>query len=248
VTRAILFLLVAVLSQAAAYAQTPVTWGDLIDPETANFENPYEALSGSELRSLGTVLRLRQRLSEEDIAAEARPRIESRLAQEEALLAASGVRTDWLLSQREAVAKKRAVAALTGNPALEGKEIAITGYAIPVNGPDGDETASGYLVPQQGMCSHMPAPDPNQMIRYTIENGRQADYVYEPVLLSGRLTLKTTRQEITLLDGYVDMIAAFDLQVTEIRGLEEKAPANPVSRLWKYFKRGQSVKPSADPE
>ncbi|MBN9673297.1 DUF3299 domain-containing protein [Roseibium aggregatum] len=244
-TRAIVFLLALVFMQAAAFAQTPVTWEDLIDPETANFDDPYKALSGLELRSLGTVLRLRQRLSEEDIAAEARPRIESRLAQEEAKLAASGVQTEWLLSQRHSVAKKRAKAALTGNPALDGQEVAITGYAIPVDEPGEDGTASGYLVPEQGMCSHMPAPNPNQMIRYTIEAGNQASYVYEPVLLTGRLTLKTTRQEIVLLDGYVDMLAAFDLQVTGIRGLEDETPDNPASRLWKYFKRGETVKPEA---
>ena len=122
------------------------------------------------------------------------PRQARLLALQEAQLAAAGVPTDKLLSQRFEVAKKRAAASLAGNKALAGRDIEITGYVIPVQEPGSDEVIAGYLVPEQGMCSHMPAPDPNQMIRYRLSTGWRAEYVYEPVRLIGRLSLKTSRK------------------------------------------------------
>ena len=62
------------------------------------------------------------------------------------------------------------------------------------------------------------------------------EYVYEPVRLTGRLSLKTTRQEITLLDGQVDMIAAFEMEVTGAQSLGEETAPDPMSRIWKFFK------------
>ncbi|MES0885054.1 DUF3299 domain-containing protein [Roseibium sp. SCP14] len=204
-------------------AVTPVDWEDLKDPAATTFDDPFAALSMIELRSLATVLRLRKRLGESGVADEARSRIVLRLADEEARLAASGVDTDALLAQREAIARKRAQAALAGNPALSGKEIAITGYVIPVLEEDGI-ARTGYLVPEYGMCSHVPAPDPNQMIRYRLKNEWQADRIYQKVRLTGRLGLRVSRQTINLLDGQVEMISAFELETQEVQSLEENGP------------------------
>ncbi|MDN3721132.1 DUF3299 domain-containing protein [Roseibium salinum] len=210
--RAILLLVMVLLFAPQAHAAALIGWDELKDP-AAQFDDPFEALSGRELRSLGTVLQLRRRLGAPDVPPSERPQLEAELRREEAKLAASGVRTDWLLSHRRDIARKRAAAAMAGNAALEGREIAIKGYVIPVQDPGGAVT-SGYLVPEQGMCSHMPAPDPNQMVRYRVSGKWQGEYIYEPVVMTGRLSLQMTRQEITLLDGRVDMIAAFEMEVT----------------------------------
>ena len=234
--RWMLCLAATLLFTVSAFAAMPVRWDQLKDPEAAAYEDPFAALSGTELRSLGTVLRLRQQLDETAETDADRSTLKRRLQQEEARLAAAGVPTDKLLSQRFEVAKKRAAASLAGNKALAGRDIEITGYVIPVQEPGSDEVIAGYLVPEQGMCSHMPAPDPNQMIRYRLSTGWRAEYVYEPVRLTGRLSLKTTRQEITLLDGQVDMIAAFEMEVTGAQSLGEETTPDPMSRIWKFFK------------
>lgn len=234
--RWMLCLATTLLFTVPASAAMPVRWDQLKDPEAAAYEDPFAALSGTELRSLGTVLQLRQRLDKMAADDAERSAFERRLRQEEAQLAAAGVPTDKLLSQRFEVAKKRAAAALAGNPDLAGRDIEITGYVIPVQEPGGDQVVAGYLVPEQGMCSHMPAPDPNQMIRYRLSTGWRADYVYEPVRLTGRLSLKTTRQEINLLDGQVDMIAAFEMEVTGAQSLGDQATPDPMNRIWKFFK------------
>lgn len=231
------FLFTFLVLASSAFASMPITWDDLRDPKAAQFDDPFAALSGPELRGLGTVLQLRQQLDGTDVGSDARPAIEQRLRQEEAKLAAAGIATDKLLSRRFEIGKKRAAAALAGNPALAGKEIAITGYVIPVQEPGSEDVSTGYLVPDQGMCSHMPAPDPNQMIRYRLQADWRPDHVYEPVLLIGRLSLKTTKQEITLLDGQVDMIAAFELEVRQARSLNDETSPNPANRIWRFFTR-----------
>lgn len=238
-TRCLVCLLMMLLSASAALAATAVEWADLKDPASASFDDPFAALSVYDLRSLGTILRLRLRLEEEGIAAETRAGIEQRLRSEEARLVAAGIDVDGLLSQRLEIARKRAAAALAGNPDVAGREIVITGYVIPVAGPDGRAT-TGYLVPGAGMCSHMPAPDPNQMIRYSLKTDWEADYVYEPVQLIGTLSLETTSQEITLLDGQIDMLASFQMDVTEARSLDRDTRPEPRNRLFNFFKGRQA--------
>lgn len=208
---------------AGALSASPVTWTDLKDPEAGRFEDPYAALAPFQLKSLGMVLRLRQELAASGLPGENRRQMEVRLSREEAKLAAAGLDVDRLLSQRETVARNRARAAVAGNPSLEGAEISISGYVIPVAGRDGQATG-GYLVPEAGMCSHMPAPDPNQMIRYTLKTDWRAEDVYQAVRLSGRLTQKPTRRTIMLLDGEVEMISVFQMEVTEVLPIAEAGP------------------------
>lgn len=221
-----------------AIAAKPVVWPDLKDPMASSFEDPFAALNIRELRSLGTVLRLRQQLKQPGFEGSARREAEARLSNEEAKLAAAGIQTDWLLSQRKEIGKQRAKAALKGNAGLEGVEISITGYVIPVEPAEGGRTMTGYLVPEAGMCSHMPAPDPNQMIRYKLDTDYVAREIYEPVELTGRLSLALTRQEITLLDGQVEMLAAFEMDVTNVRRLDEPGP-KVGNRLLRFFKGDQ---------
>jgi|GEM_PF-745112 len=237
VFRTIVFLLAALFTAQAAHAATSVNWDDLKDPAAEKFEDPFAALSIQELRSLGLVLNLREQLAKHEVGAETRSGLEQQLRREEAKLAAAGVHTDWLLSHRQEIGEKRAAAALAGNSALAGKDIAIGGYVIPVQAPGKHTVEGGYLVPEAGMCSHMPAPDPNQTIRYRLSTDWNADQVYQPVVLVGRLSLHMTRQEIMLLDGQVEMIAVFDMDVTEVRSPEEPKAGK---RLLNFFRRFQA--------
>ncbi|NVK34305.1 MAG: DUF3299 domain-containing protein [Rhodobacteraceae bacterium] len=235
----IICLLCSSFLASSAQAVVSLSWQDLIDPKAAQFEDPYAALSGFELRSLGNVLRLRQRLSAGDLPASEQRKLEKSLLNEEAKLAASGVQTDQLLAQRKTVALQRAKAALAGNKQLAGKNIAITGYVIPVLDNSG-AALGGYLVPEFGMCSHMPAPNPNQMIRYRLADDWKAAEMYKPVILKGRLELVTTRQTITLLDGQVEMIAAFEMHVSELQPLEHTIDneygGTLKDRIFRFFK------------
>lgn len=219
-----------------AWAAANVDWQDLVDAKAADFHDPFAALNVTELRSLGTIIRLRKVLTEPDITEEARQLAEQRIDREEAKLAASGIDAEQLLSQRKAIGRKRAAAAMAGNQDLDGKEIVIPGYVIPVADADSEISTGGYLVPERGMCSHMPAPDPNQMIRYKLATDWQADSIYEPVRLTGTLSIRPTRQEIMLLDGQIEMIAVFDMTVTDVVPLTEQEPVSPTRSFLDFLK------------
>lgn len=234
--RAVLCLIVLIGLMQPAWAVKQVNWQDLIDPVAADFDDPFAALGLAELRSLGTVLRLRKMLADPGLSSDARPEIAARLDREEAKLAVSGVDTDGLLSRRQEIGRKRAEAVMSGNPDLDGRRISIPGYVIPVLDAEKASATSGYLVPERGMCSHMPAPDPNQMIRYTLATDWTADSIYEPVELVGTLSIRPSRQEITLIDGQVEMIAVFDMKVTSVVPRAQAEPGT-ADRSFRHFVR-----------
>nr|WP_239059871.1 DUF3299 domain-containing protein [Ruegeria sp. PrR005] len=126
-------------------------------------------------------------------------------------MAEQGIDAQNLLSQRWAVAERRKRAAVSGNTELNGKLVVLTGYAIPAP-PTDDGTPVAYLVPERGMCSHTPPPNPNQMVRVLIKGGWQPTTMHEPVRLTGRLSLSDTTHDIQVVDGMVPMRAAYEME------------------------------------
>jgi hypothetical protein len=72
---------------------------------------------------------------------------------------------------------------------MDGKHIEIPGYIVPVSFDDAQIVTSFFLVPYFGACLHMPPPPPNQIIYITIEDGFKLEDFYEPVIVSGKLSV-----------------------------------------------------------
>ena len=72
---------------------------------------------------------------------------------------------------------------------MDGKYIEIPGYIVPVSFNDAQIVTSFFLVPYFGACLHMPPPPPNQIIYITIEDGFKLENFYEPVIVSGKLSV-----------------------------------------------------------
>jgi hypothetical protein len=72
---------------------------------------------------------------------------------------------------------------------MDGKYIEIPGYIVPVSFNDAQIVTSFFLVPYFGACLHMPPPPPNQIIYITIEDGFKLEDFYEPVIVSGKLSV-----------------------------------------------------------
>ena len=80
----------------------------------------------------------------------------------------------------------------------------LEGYLIPAGtGPDG--IGIGYLVPVVGMCSHIPAPPPNQLVRLYFDPELGTGSIYLPVSVTGTLATEPSDETIHLLDGMVRM-------------------------------------------
>lgn len=194
---------------AAVGDAATLDWDQLVDQEAQVFDDPYRELEPGQLISLVTVARLRQRAEHGEAIDQAR------LDRETASLIAADIDIDGLIAQRWAVAERREHAATSGNAAVDGQTVELYGFVIPAP-PDDDGIASAYLVPERGMCSHMPPPPPNQMVRLRLPNDWQPQVIFEPVRLTGELGIAPSSRSIRVVDGFVPMRATFDMQVAAI--------------------------------
>jgi hypothetical protein len=207
---------------AMATPETVLDWAELPDPSAQIFEDPYRDLSLTQRDHMRDVVQLRIRLLQETASAEDRQIWQAHLATAEAALAAEGIDADWLLDQRENVTERRRQAGTYGNPQLDGQTITLAGFAIPApHDPDGRSVL--YLVPERGMCSHMPAPPPNQMIRVRLKDNWTPGYFHEPVRLTGVLTIDPSHQTIMVVDGFMPMNATFRLEADQVQTLQTQA-------------------------
>ncbi|MCA0930076.1 DUF3299 domain-containing protein [Ruegeria profundi] len=207
---------------ATATPGTAMDWADLPDPSAQVFDDPYRDLSPEQFDDVLFVVRIRGRLQQEVGSAEERQKWQALLAETEDALAADGIDVDWLLDQREVVTERRRKAGTNGNPEFDGQTITLAGFAIPApSDPDGRPVA--YLVPERGMCSHMPPPPPNQMIRVRLNGDWTPSYFHEPVRLTGMLTIDPSIQNMMVVDGLMPMNATFQLETERVETLETEA-------------------------
>jgi hypothetical protein len=201
------FLLAA--SPASAGATPGLHWSQLIDQSAQDYDDPYRELSQEQLTSLVTVARLREKVEKGESIDEAR------LLRETTSLAADGLDVDGLIAQRWIVAERRERAATSGNKAVDGREVVLSGFVIPAPADD-DGRATAYLVAERGMCSHMPPPSPNQMIRLRLPGNWQPQAIYQPARVSGLLSIEPSERLVRVVDGMVPMHATFSMDVSDI--------------------------------
>jgi hypothetical protein len=211
-------LVLSLWTGAACAGQSSVGWSDLVDAQAQTFEDPFAELTYQQLDHLRTIIRARERLNDDGLSDEDRARFGARLTKAEGAVAQSGLDVDWLLSQRWSVAERREAAATAANPALDGKVVTLAGFAVPAP-PDPDGTRVAYLVPEPGACSHMPPPNPNQMVRARLAVGWRPLANHAPVRLTGRLIISPSEHVIRVVDGPVKMSASFAMEVTRVETL-----------------------------
>lgn len=208
------FLILAFLVAfgSTAQASEPIDWADLLDQSAQEFDDPYRDLSYDDIESLRAVVRTREALVQGGQTATQQTELEQQAHDAERKLLERGLEADWLIEQRWVVAERREKAATAGNPAIDGQRIVLSGYAIPAP-PDADGTPIAYLVPERGMCSHMPPPNANQMIRVRLNDAWQPRLVHEPVRLTGKISISPSEEVFRIIDGPVRMNATFTMDV-----------------------------------
>ena len=215
--------LVLFAAAAQVFAQPPmVGFAELGDPAAREFADPYREMPAQRLENLKTVVRLDGRLAGEDLAPETRQRLEALRDAARQALVADGFDIDALLAQGWVVAERRQRARVATNPAMEGTEVTLAGDLIPA-GTGADGQAMGYLVPEVGMCSHIPAPPPNELVRLRFDPSMSVGSIYLRVRVSGRLQTEASDETIHLLDGMVRMRSLWRLDARTLvaEGLSE---------------------------
>lgn len=207
-------ILVLVFALASATAATEIIgWDTLVDQEAQVYEDPYLDLAYEQLEDVRVVAVETARIEQGGMSEEERAAREDKRDQARLRLAAAGIDAEWLISQRWVVAERREKAATAVNPDLDGEVVTLGGFAIPAP-PAPDGTPIAYLVPLPGMCSHMPPPNPNQLVRIRLNTDWRPDRLHQPVRVTGLLSIKSTEHVFNIVDGPVEMRASLLMDAT----------------------------------
>ena len=213
-------------TQASAEPEA-IEFSDLADPFAVAFEDPYAAMGVDMLNELKLFVQSDEKLAGTDLDEETRTRLVARRTAAQKKLEANGHDVDALLEQRWDIAKKRQNARVAANPIFEGAEVSIAGYIIPtLRAADG--SGFGYLVPQVGMCSHLPSPPPNQLVRVKLRADQQVASLYVPVRVTGLLRVEPSDETIFILDGDKRMLSSWTLEAETVdspKGFGRNSPA-----------------------
>ncbi|MEP2031038.1 MAG: DUF3299 domain-containing protein [Paracoccaceae bacterium] len=229
--KSLIVLAVLAALGSAASASEIVEWPDLIDQSAQVFDDPYRDLSYDDIESLKTIVLAREALVQGGQTEKQKTELEQKAHIAERQLLDGGVDVDWLIEQRWVVAERREKAATAANQNLDGQIVTLTGFAIAAPA-DNDGTTVVYLVPERGMCSHMPPPNANQMIRARVSSDWRPRLMHEPVRLTGILSVEETKHSFRIVDGNVPMRASYVLQVSKTELFKGSTESIPKTNEW----------------
>lgn len=99
---------------------------------------------------------------------------------------------------------------------LEGKEIKLGGYPVPIENNQQGLVTQLFIVPYPGACIHVPPPPPNQIVLIDYPQGVQINDIYEPIWAVGKLHIEQVSNDLadavyTMQANNVRLVQASDL-------------------------------------
>lgn len=215
----------AMLVATSAEAETPreIEWSRLLPPSLIELEKESFALDRQRRALPEDQLEAYREVAAELIAFD---KLASGVATEDELLPEERRALDALPSRRypEALAYwsrvktvREALAAQSRavDPALDGTQIRIPGYVLPLEF-EGTSVKEFLLVPYVGACIHVPPPPPNQMVFVTARASFEATGLFAPVWVEGTLSTRGGAYDLTLVDGTGSVDVGYALVATEV--------------------------------
>jgi hypothetical protein len=101
---------------------------------------------------------------------------------------------------------------------LNGKRVRIPGYLLPLEISDSKVTEF-LLVPYIGACIHVPPPPPNQIVHVNVvhKKGYSSKKLYEPVWVSGVISVKSIVKDLYLVDGSAGINIGYTIQAKNVK-------------------------------
>ncbi len=98
--------------------------------------------------------------------------------------------------------------------ALQGKEVNIAGYMIPMS--EALDVTEFMLVqmPFFGCCYSVP-PEPNETVMVKMQKGKSTPYVYSPVRVTGIFKIQETK-----IDGFV--VSVYEIEASQVKETDAK--------------------------
>lgn len=195
----------------AADESRQLGWRDLM-PARPELDDPFSDMPRAQLVKLGVIARIRkQQAAGQELSAASLNHMK-RLAGK---LATQGVDVDDLLARGEEIAAKRRAAAKAVVPALDGQQVRIPGYVVPLDF-DGKKVTEFLLVPFVGACIHVPPPPPNQIVHVRFAPGYATAGMFSPVWVEGRMSVGHAEHKLSLADGASNVDVGYSLLANNV--------------------------------
>ncbi|UVL61110.1 DUF3299 domain-containing protein [Pseudomonas sp. B21-032] len=98
--------------------------------------------------------------------------------------------------------------------ALDGQQVKLPGYIVPLEVSEESRTTEFLLVPYYGACIHVPPPPSNQIVHIFSEIGVKVEDLYQPYWIEGQMQVKASSSELADA-GYqmeAEKIYAYELE------------------------------------
>ncbi|KNX80253.1 hypothetical protein DA83_10830 [Pseudomonas sp. 250J] len=79
---------------------------------------------------------------------------------------------------------------------LDGQQVKIPGYIVPLEVSEEGRTTEFLLVPYYGACIHVPPPPSNQIVHIFSEMGVRIEDLYQPYWIEGTMQVKASSSEL----------------------------------------------------
>jgi len=202
--------------QVSAEEVRELTWDDLI-PADLNFEDPFEELTDAQLYNLGTVALYREKQASKEEKPASKAYYDEALAE----LKAENIDIDGLLAIRAEITEKRRARGQVANTKLDGKNIRMPGYLLPLEFED-KKVVEFLLVPWVGACIHTPPPPANQVVHVKLSKGFDlGDDMYTPVWVNGVLKTESNNPELSFVDGKQNIDVSYVMQADKVELYKE---------------------------
>ncbi|MFF7709801.1 DUF3299 domain-containing protein [Pseudomonas sp. NPDC007930] len=80
--------------------------------------------------------------------------------------------------------------------ALDGQQVRLPGYIVPLEVNEEGRTTDFLLVPYYGACIHVPPPPSNQIVHVTSELGVKVEELYQPYWIEGPMQVKASSSDL----------------------------------------------------
>ncbi|WP_437882432.1 DUF3299 domain-containing protein [Pseudomonas sp. LRF_L74] len=100
------------------------------------------------------------------------------------------------LAAENAPAARQQLPAAPVVKALDGQQVKLPGYIVPLDVTEEGRVVEFLFVPYFGACIHVPPPASNQIVHVTTELGVQMDALYQPFWIEGAMQVKSSNSEL----------------------------------------------------
>ena len=207
------------LTGLQAYAEDvrEVTWDDLV-PAELDFDDPFEKLFEDQLYNLALIARYRE---QKESKAKSPDFTKAEYDEAVAKLKEENVDIEGLIARREEITEKRRERGQTANAELNGKNIRLPGYLLPLEFED-KKVTEFLLVPWIGACIHTPPPPPNQIVHVKLEKGFDiGDEVFTAVWVNGVMKTERNNPELSFVDGKQNIDVSYVMRADAVELYDE---------------------------